>query len=361
MLFNLDNFDLYSPENINILNQEINEQYSFYNNSNFFTLNFNILNQNDFKDNNQFNNNYLKPSLINRNINNPNDFSFNNNQLSNVKDNNNNRENKSNKIFFISHKKGKVSNLNLKSKPIIKKKIDLSKEKPFSNNNKKYLKLKNSNINKNNFLIKNINNDISKEWNKNNGTHNKFTDDNLRRKCKHIVLNSIIDIINKKIFSIYEGNIGNNIFKKEILTLNKYQISNANIEFDRIFIHKKLSEILSEKISTRYTNYIPEHNKILIENLRNESDDMKRTFFNKLFDLTFFDCMLHFIGIKKFEELEGMKCFEDIKIELDENEEYVNTILFYLKNYEYIINNKKARKSKKSKNINDKIENILDK
>lgn len=357
MFFNLDNFDLNNPENINIINPEFNEQYSFFNNSNFFTLNFNILNQNDYKDSNQINTNYLISSFINRNSNNPNDFAFNNNQQFNVK--NNNKENKSKKIFFISHKKGKTNHLNLKSQPKNKTKKKLSKEKPINIKNKEYLKsninLNKLNVNKDNSSFKNTNNNISKEMNKNDGTHDKFTDDNLRRKCKHIVLNSIIDIINKKIFSIYEGNIGNNIFRKEILTLNKYQISNANIEFDRVFIHKKISDILSEKISTRYTNYIPEHNKVLIENLRNESDEKKSNFFNKLFDLTFIDCMLHFIGIKKLEELEGMKCFEDIKIELDENEEYVNIILFYLKNYENIINNKKARKSKKSKNINYKI------
>ena len=59
--------------------------------------------------------------------------------------------------------------------------------------------------------------------------HDKFTDDNLRKKCKHLVLDSVMEFINKKIYSLYNGNIGNNIYRKEILTLNKSQKSKANI------------------------------------------------------------------------------------------------------------------------------------
>ena len=104
-MYSLDNFDFNIPENVNILNQEINEQYSIFNNSNFFTLNFNILNQNEGKDNFSINNNCLLSSVINRNMNHQNDFSLNNKQQLNVK--NNDIKNKNKKIFFISHQKQK--------------------------------------------------------------------------------------------------------------------------------------------------------------------------------------------------------------------------------------------------------------
>ncbi len=174
------------------------------------------------------------------------------------------------------------------------------------------------------------------------------------------MLNSAIELINKKIYLIYDGNIGNNIFRKEILTLGKYQISNANIEFDKIFIHKKISEILSENISTRYTNYSPEHNKILIENLRNENDANKSIYFNKLFNLTFNDCMNHFIGKKYFEELEGMRCFESLKPSLDGDNEYFKVVKFYLENFENIITNKKSRNKKRSNKNNNNNRKIFD-
>ena len=31
------------------------------------------------------------------------------------------------------------------------------------------------------------------------GKHNKYSDDNLRRKCKHLILKSMLDFINRKI------------------------------------------------------------------------------------------------------------------------------------------------------------------
>ena len=177
--------------------------------------------------------------------------------------------------------------------------------------------------------------------------HDKFSDDNLQRKCKYLVLNSVIKFINKKLYRIYNGNIGNNFFRKEILTLNKFQINNSNIIYNRFFIKKKISDILSDNISHRYTNYLPQHNKLLIEGLRGDKDENKSLYFNKLFNLTFEDCCAHFIGKKSFEELEGMKCFESIKDKLGKDEKYANTIKFYLENYEKILKDKNPRKRKK--------------
>ena len=31
------------------------------------------------------------------------------------------------------------------------------------------------------------------------GSHNKFSDDNIRRKCKHLILQSVMEYINEKI------------------------------------------------------------------------------------------------------------------------------------------------------------------
>ena len=38
--------------------------------------------------------------------------------------------------------------------------------------------------------------------------HNKYDNDNLKRKCKQIVLENVIIFINNKIFEVYGGNIG---------------------------------------------------------------------------------------------------------------------------------------------------------
>ena len=155
--------------------------------------------------------------------------------------------------------------------------------------------------------------------------------------------------INKKIYSIYQGNIGNNIYRKEILTLNKSQKTKSNLVYERAFVNKKISEILSDNISSRYSNFPPDHNKLLIERLRNDEDEYKRIYFNKLFDLTFMDCLYHFTGKNSIEYLKGMQRYYSIRDTLGEDEEYINLIKYYLDNFEKIIYNKNPRKPKVTK------------
>ena len=182
--------------------------------------------------------------------------------------------------------------------------------------------------------------------------HNKYSDDNLRRKCKHLVLKYILKFINYQILIIYNGNIGNGIFKKQLQTLNQSQKSDATINFNKMFLNKTLAEIFSENISGRFTNFPPNHNKLLIEKLMNENDEEKKIYFNNIFNLTFIQCLKHFTGEIKIDLLDGLKCFEDIKNDImnnyeDDGLDYYNTLKYYLNNFEVIINNKKARKPRK--------------
>ena len=187
--------------------------------------------------------------------------------------------------------------------------------------------------------------------NKNKYEHNKYSDDNIRRKCKHLVLKHLLEFLNYKIRNIYNGNIGNGIFKKELQILNQSQKSDATINFNRIFLTKTIGEIFSENISGRFTNYPIYHNKVLINKLMNENDEQKRIYFNNLFNLNFIQCLKHFRGEEKIDLLDGLKCFKDIKNDIidkyeKDGDEYYNTLFYYLNNYERIINNKKSRKRK---------------
>ena len=183
--------------------------------------------------------------------------------------------------------------------------------------------------------------------------HNKFSDSNMRRKCKHLVLKNTLDFINKKIRSIYNGNIGNGLLKKELQTINQFQKHNANLNFNKEFLTKTLGQIFSDNLSTRFTNIPLNHNKMIITSLINEKDENKSIYFNKLFNITFRQCLNHFIGKDYIEELDGLKRFEEIKNEqiLDkysvDSEEYFNLIFWYLNNFEEIINSKKPRKYRK--------------
>ena len=188
--------------------------------------------------------------------------------------------------------------------------------------------------------------------NKNQTQHNKFSDDNIRRKCKHLVLKNILDFINENIKRIYNGNIGQGIFKKELQTLNQSQKIDATINFNKDFLTKNLGEIFSDKISGRITIFPSNHNKLLIEKLKNEKDESKKIYFNRLFNITFLQCLKHFTGQFYINELNGLKNFSQIKDDIlmknpEDGEKYFEILDYYLKNYEEIINSKKARKLRK--------------
>ena len=176
------------------------------------------------------------------------------------------------------------------------------------------------------------------------GDHTKFSDDNLRRKVKHIVLSDTKKFINDKIYDIYEGNIGNGIFRKELLTINQKQKSDASVEFNKKFLDKKLGDIFSENISTRFTIYPLNHNKKIIEDLKNEDDEKKKTYFNKLFNISFLECLNHFRGNIEIEELKGLPGLINVEENYKNEPEYLETLKYYIMNYETITNNKKKKK-----------------
>ena len=175
------------------------------------------------------------------------------------------------------------------------------------------------------------------------GEHNKFSDDNLRRKVKHLVLKNVFDFINEKIRSMY-SDINKGIFTKQLLTINQKQISDATILFNKKFLEKPLKDIFSVEISKRYTNYLESHNKNLINFLMNEEEDEnKRVYFNNLFNLKFIECLEHFRGTADYIHLEGMKTFDEIKDDFAKDKNYLDVLTNYVEEYENITRNKKGR------------------
>ena len=73
--------------------------------------------------------------------------------------------------------------------------------------------------------------------------HNKFADDNLRKKSKHIILSEILTFLNSKLKEIYKDNIGNGILLKQLLTLNHKQKANIIVNDNKQFLQKTLQEI----------------------------------------------------------------------------------------------------------------------
>ena len=197
-----------------------------------------------------------------------------------------------------------------------------------------------------------------KRKNENNTTeHNKFSDDNVRRRVKHLCFKYLLLFINSQIKEIYNNKIGQGIFQKQLQTLNQSQISNAKILFNQQLLEKNLGEIFSDKVTGKLTNIQSDHNKKLIQKLINEEDIEKRIYFQKLFNVKLKDCFEHFSGNKVIDELEGMELFNEISEitseyleKYEDGKDYIQQLEYYLKNYENIIKNKRSRKERSKKN-----------
>ena len=188
----------------------------------------------------------------------------------------------------------------------------------------------------------------------NSGKNSRYSNDNTIRKIKHLILDSLLKFINEKIRKIYNNNIGFGVFQKKLLTLNQSQKVDATINFNKQFMKKKIYEIFSDRISTRYTSFPGDFNKTLINNLMNEEDLKKKEYFQKLFNLSFYDCLSHFRGTMNIEELDGLKLFSDYLKEHNDDVDYNKQLEYYLSNFEEKIDNKRSRKSKKDKQKNCK-------
>ena len=176
------------------------------------------------------------------------------------------------------------------------------------------------------------------------GVHNKYSDDNLRRKCKHLVLKSVFNFINEKIRIIYDNHINQGLLTKQLLTINQKQISDATILFNKNFLYKSLKDIFSVSISSRYTNYLETHNKTLINFLmKEEEDENKKEYFNALFNLRFIDCLEQFRGTADYFHLDGLTTFDEIKSEFEKDKNYLDILTKYIFEYENITMNKKGR------------------
>ena len=184
----------------------------------------------------------------------------------------------------------------------------------------------------------------SEKNNEENGEHNKYSNDNMQRKIKHLIIKNTQDLIN---YNISEKDFSS----PKLLTLNQEQIFNSKVEFNKAFLQKTLKDIFSENISNRY-HKPSDYNKTLIDNLINSGKEENKIFFKKLFDVKFIECLEHFRKSKEIEVLKGLTLFDDlINYKKDKNFEdkaYVKGIRQLLMNYETIIGQKKERNRKKN-------------
>ena len=184
-----------------------------------------------------------------------------------------------------------------------------------------------------NNLIKEENKNASPESpikEKNKKSRRKYTQDCLRRKLKGLVLKYPFKFIKEKIKD------KNDFIKK----IGYAQINNIKIDFEQEFIYKTLGDIFSVPISTRHSTVKEKdnYNKNKIDKLKESDTNLKN-----IFDITFIQCLNHFMGIENINILNGMKTFEEIKIleKIDKMEE--SNLKFISSEYEEKILRSRSR------------------
>ena len=178
----------------------------------------------------------------------------------------------------------------------------------------------------------------------------KYSNDNLLRRAKTILFDSLLKYDNYIISKVFDDQLGNGINIKKLLKINHSQIKNINANYNRDLIKTSQGKIFSENISKRHTYYPLDHNKKLINKLLNETDDEKRKTFINLFSKTLQECIQHITG-QKIEELKGLEDFYEKEIfELEEDDKFKKEIKKFIDNYEAIINKKKPRKTNQKEN-----------
>ena len=237
-------------------------------------------------------------------------------------------------------------NINTKLENIIIK--GENKENEINPNNNNNLNDELINNNSNNNGINNI--DIPKENNKINENinlnkkkqRNKNNAPKIIKNIRISVLNAIIRFINKKIKIDLNNKIGQGIYIKQFMKINKSCLSRSKVDFDKEFLKKSLKIILSWDISPKYTNYLRSHNKELIEYLINEVQGKN---YNEIFDLSFLDCIEYIRGTKYINILKGLETIDDI-IKIDEqnmDKDEIDTYKTLFLNYEDILKDKNSR------------------
>lgn len=192
------------------------------------------------------------------------------------------------------------------------------------------------------------------------GIHTKYNWDNIIRRIKGIILNILYEFINKKIIKnlhLSKNKIKRNTLKK----INQDQSFKTNIDFNKNFLSKTLKDIFSDNISTKY-NYDEKYNEIIINKCLKAKDNEAREYFEKLFSLSFLDCLKYFRKDENLDEkmnlLKEMETYDEYKKNKKNKKNFLNdadymrTFEHYMNNFESVIMRKEERIQKRNKKKN---------
>ena len=238
------------------------------------------------------------------------------------------------------------------SDPIIQKAIDISnphtQKGPFS-------------ITKERKLGRKTKNSCQK------GAHDKYSYDNMTKKLKQLLINSILNFVNTVL--IEEEKDTSTLKRKKdskwkvnltpcLVKIDQNIIGNIKVEYNKNLLNLSLKEIFSNDITSKITSLSKDFNKKIIDEIY-QNNQKERTI--KILNMTLAQCIDHLNSKEYYPELQGLENeYENIINKLKdsgETNEYIELFkdLFY--RFEEFYNNKRIKKGGKKikKNENMKI------
>lgn len=191
-----------------------------------------------------------------------------------------------------------------------------------------------------------------KRKNNQNGTHNKYSYDNVTRKLKTKIFEVLLLFLNSSLVPIEIEN-PKKFSKKKLyskpffLKINQDIIKDINVEMNQKLIKSKLKDIFSCEVSKKVESYGKDYNKKLIEKIYEEKIQKKTI---SILERTFLECLEHFRGTAKYPELEGLENeYQNVvnkMKEIGEDDDYIELFKEFVNRFEIYYDNKKARPKK---------------
>ena len=191
----------------------------------------------------------------------------------------------------------------------------------------------------------NIENDEKSNKSSNKKNNKNYSSDIIVKKVRMEVLINIQDFINRKIKLFYNNKIRKGIHILQFLDFDKTELIHSKVNYDKNFLNLKLGDIFSWDLSKKITNYLPNHNRQLVQELI--SSEKEGEYFKNLFNITFIQCLRHIRDEENIDELNGLNKIDTIFLKFIEDKDYYNNLVENLEKYEKLLFKKKSRKSKK--------------
>lgn len=209
---------------------------------------------------------------------------------------------------------------------------------------------------------------------KERGKHDKYANDNIVRKIKSKLFNSILIFINSSMIEVEIENPKKNSKKKLFtkpffLKIEQEIIANINIDFNLNLLNSQLKDIFSYDTSKKVEkNFGSDKNRKLVEKIYEEKIQKKVI---EILNMTLYQCMEHFRGTKFYEELSGLekeykivikeleqkeKEDDEDEVEGEVKEDYIEKFKDLLNTFKEYYENKKKRKPKRK----EKTKNLFD-